>query len=408
MPTREEHVEHCEELYGHGFEEIHEWMDGTVVSKGRGHREDRHDPGETPDKAYEIFEDKVPGDKKKFIKDAVKDHIELDMRSSGRKSQKKKLSEAERAALAEEVRKTVIGSLDDGECPYWIINQFYSSEKRDIAREILHEEGFCAEELKGTKKGAVKGAIRRIVEEGREPFVLFDLRVRMTKEGVPYYTYDSRLSAFLKEIVPEMGGEIFPARSSHLFLIVPPKAIPNQQSFSRKIKRVFGASEGIESNPYRAHLHNASEAVLGWVKERVEKDLEGFYPPEIPRKDRYPNFSGVAKAILYHKGFSESEIEKVEVYDKIRDRSDRRRWIIESILLTTPEPLPVSGIIDRFEERTDATITREYVEHVIRQGYGEAVGAQGGVKHFLDRGNPVFGKWKSGLGIIERKRGELQ
>lgn len=80
MPDRKKHVEQSERLYGYGFEEIHEWMDGTVATKGSRHREDRHDPDETPEKARAIFKDKVPEDKEKFIEDVVLDHIELDNR----------------------------------------------------------------------------------------------------------------------------------------------------------------------------------------------------------------------------------------------------------------------------------------------------------------------------------------
>ncbi|KXB07747.1 hypothetical protein AKJ51_00090 [candidate division MSBL1 archaeon SCGC-AAA382A20] len=80
MPNREEHVRHCEELYEYGFEKVHAWMDGTVKSRGPTHRVDRHDINKTPDKAYEIFKNKVPKQYRKFIKDAVKDHIELDKR----------------------------------------------------------------------------------------------------------------------------------------------------------------------------------------------------------------------------------------------------------------------------------------------------------------------------------------
>ncbi|KXA99959.1 hypothetical protein AKJ41_04625 [candidate division MSBL1 archaeon SCGC-AAA259O05] len=60
VSSREEHTRHCKELYGYGFEEVHKWMDGTVKSRGRGHRVDRHDIKETPEKAYKIFKDKVP------------------------------------------------------------------------------------------------------------------------------------------------------------------------------------------------------------------------------------------------------------------------------------------------------------------------------------------------------------
>lgn len=55
-------------------------MDGTVKSRGPSHRVDRHEINKTPEKAYEIFKDKVPQEYRKFIKDAVKDHIELDRR----------------------------------------------------------------------------------------------------------------------------------------------------------------------------------------------------------------------------------------------------------------------------------------------------------------------------------------
>ncbi|KXA97603.1 hypothetical protein AKJ40_01160 [candidate division MSBL1 archaeon SCGC-AAA259M10] len=91
MPSREEHVRHCKNLYGYGFKEIHKWMDGTVRSRGQSHRVDRHNIKKTPDKAYDIFKDKVPRRYRKYIKDAVKDHIELDKRerSSSKTSYKK-------------------------------------------------------------------------------------------------------------------------------------------------------------------------------------------------------------------------------------------------------------------------------------------------------------------------------
>lgn len=79
MPGGRIHRKHSEELYGYGFEEIHSWMDGTFLSKGPNHhQEDRHDPRKTPERAFEIFKDKVPKEYVKYIKDAVKDHIELD------------------------------------------------------------------------------------------------------------------------------------------------------------------------------------------------------------------------------------------------------------------------------------------------------------------------------------------
>ncbi|KXA93221.1 hypothetical protein AKJ66_02520 [candidate division MSBL1 archaeon SCGC-AAA259E22] len=82
MPNREDHVRHCEKLYGYSFEEIHKWMDGTVKSRGPTHRVDRHDIKRTPDKAFGIFKDKVPEKYREYIKDAVKDHIELDERKN--------------------------------------------------------------------------------------------------------------------------------------------------------------------------------------------------------------------------------------------------------------------------------------------------------------------------------------
>ncbi|KXB07734.1 hypothetical protein AKJ51_00020 [candidate division MSBL1 archaeon SCGC-AAA382A20] len=88
VPSRREHIEHCKDLYGYGFEKIHKWMDGTVKSRGPSHRVDRHDIDKTPDKAYDIFKDKVPEQYRKYIKDAVKDHIELDNRK-GEVSSKK-------------------------------------------------------------------------------------------------------------------------------------------------------------------------------------------------------------------------------------------------------------------------------------------------------------------------------
>lgn len=78
MPSMAEHARHCRKLYGYGFREIHNWMDGTVKSRGRSHRVDRHDISSTPQKAYDIFKDKVPVKYRKYIKDAVKDHIELE------------------------------------------------------------------------------------------------------------------------------------------------------------------------------------------------------------------------------------------------------------------------------------------------------------------------------------------
>lgn len=95
MPDRQIHAKHCKKLYGYGFNEIHAWMDGTVRSKGIKHRMDRHDPYRTPDKAYEIFKNKVPPQYRKFIKDAVKDHIELDERR-GVSQEKKNLFLKER------------------------------------------------------------------------------------------------------------------------------------------------------------------------------------------------------------------------------------------------------------------------------------------------------------------------
>ncbi len=78
MPGLETHSERCNERYGYEFRDIHIWMDETVKIKGPKHREDRHDPFETPEKAEEIFWEQVPEQYRKFIPDAVKDHIRLD------------------------------------------------------------------------------------------------------------------------------------------------------------------------------------------------------------------------------------------------------------------------------------------------------------------------------------------
>ncbi|KXB01647.1 hypothetical protein AKJ41_00705 [candidate division MSBL1 archaeon SCGC-AAA259O05] len=95
MPTREEHVKHCEELYGYGFEEIHRWMDGTVNFRGPNHRVDRHDPDDTPALAYAIFEDKIPDGEEKFIKDAVLEHIRQDVAESRGEEESKDRSHEE-------------------------------------------------------------------------------------------------------------------------------------------------------------------------------------------------------------------------------------------------------------------------------------------------------------------------
>lgn len=78
MPSNEEHIKHCKELYGYGFEEIHRWMDETSVARGANHRKDRHDIEKTPKKAFEIFKDRVPEEYREYIKDAVKSHISID------------------------------------------------------------------------------------------------------------------------------------------------------------------------------------------------------------------------------------------------------------------------------------------------------------------------------------------
>lgn len=98
MPKCDVHSEHCKEMYGYEFREVHRWMDKTAKIKGPMHREDRHDPFETPENAEEIFWNQVPDEYRKFINDAVKDHIILDQEndSKSQKSSRKQKSKLKR------------------------------------------------------------------------------------------------------------------------------------------------------------------------------------------------------------------------------------------------------------------------------------------------------------------------
>lgn len=113
MPDRREHAEYSKQLYGYDFEEIHKWMDGTSISKGPNHREDRHDINETPKKAFEIFKDEVPEDKIKYIKDVVKDHIELDKRGHLKEEEKLTCHRCKDTVHKEEAIEIVYGYYED-------------------------------------------------------------------------------------------------------------------------------------------------------------------------------------------------------------------------------------------------------------------------------------------------------
>lgn len=95
MPCLEEHCRHTKERYGYEFREIHSWMDETVKMKGPNHREDRHDPFKTPEKAKEIFWEQVPSEYRKFIPDAVLDHIRLDYEEESNSEEDKRKQKSE-------------------------------------------------------------------------------------------------------------------------------------------------------------------------------------------------------------------------------------------------------------------------------------------------------------------------
>lgn len=78
MPSGKEHCQSCREKYGYDFSEIHNWMDEPIALYSHAHRKERHDKNSTPDKAEQLFWNKVPEPYRKFNRDAVLDHLMLD------------------------------------------------------------------------------------------------------------------------------------------------------------------------------------------------------------------------------------------------------------------------------------------------------------------------------------------
>lgn len=124
MPNNEEHTKHCRELYGYGFEKIHKWMDETSKARGPDHRIDRHNIDKTPEKAYELFKNKVPKEYKEYIKDAVKSHISLDESNYG----KKEIGAKDYAKASQRQKVRIIG-----------LNEVNLEERENLKQEI--EEG---------------------------------------------------------------------------------------------------------------------------------------------------------------------------------------------------------------------------------------------------------------------------
>ena len=73
------HCYSCFQRYGYDFDEIHVWMDEPFIRLGELHRQERHNENTTPYEAKKLFFDIVPEPYRKFIEDAVRDHIILDV-----------------------------------------------------------------------------------------------------------------------------------------------------------------------------------------------------------------------------------------------------------------------------------------------------------------------------------------
>jgi len=74
----EGHCRHCKNLYGYEFRDVNIWIDDPVHICGPGHHKYRHHPTETVEKVKEIFWNKVPKNKRKYLEDAVLDHLRKD------------------------------------------------------------------------------------------------------------------------------------------------------------------------------------------------------------------------------------------------------------------------------------------------------------------------------------------
>ena len=78
MTNHNMHCESCLKRYGYPFSEIHSWMDEPATINGPKHRMFRHDETETPKMAEELFLDKIPEQYRKYIREAVLDHLIID------------------------------------------------------------------------------------------------------------------------------------------------------------------------------------------------------------------------------------------------------------------------------------------------------------------------------------------